>query len=228
MRSNIKILDFSGINIYLIKTKSGYILIDNGYPKLREKLIKSLKNAGVNKNNLTLIINTHGDHDHAGNALFLRTTFNSKIAMHIEDLNMVTEGNQDYNRKEKADFFAFKFKLMSLMGKFFDSGKFDLYTPDIIIDENLDLSTYGLDAKTIHLPGHSKGSIGVLTKNGDLFCGDLIYNFFKPEFLFIDNINDAKQSIEKLKNLNIKTVYPGHGKPFLFKEFINKFYNKEF
>jgi glyoxylase-like metal-dependent hydrolase (beta-lactamase superfamily II) len=33
-------------------------------------------------------------------------------------------------------------------------------------------------------------------------------------FSFIDNMADFRASIEKLKNLNIKTVYPGHGKPF--------------
>ncbi len=80
---------------------------------------------------------------------------------------------------------------------------------------------FGFDAKILELPGHSKGSIGVLTGNGDLFCGDLLMNMLKPDTHFmIDDYADFTSSIEKLKKLDIKTVYPGHGKPFPFEQYI--------
>jgi glyoxylase-like metal-dependent hydrolase (beta-lactamase superfamily II) len=223
----IAIIEMGGVNCYLIKTKTGHIMIDTGYPAKCQGVEKCIRNASCDPESLKLIIITHGDHDHAGNSAYLRDKFDAKIAMHIDDIGMVENGDQDYNRKDKADYFAFKFKLMSLMSVFFSTDKFTKYSPDIIIDETFDLSSYGLNAQIIHLPGHSKGSIGLLTNSGELFCGDLIYNFFKPEFLYIDDLKAAKSSIEKLKSKNVKKVYSGHGKPFFFNEFLEKYYNKK-
>jgi glyoxylase-like metal-dependent hydrolase (beta-lactamase superfamily II) len=42
-----------------------------------------------------------------------------------------------------------------------------------------------------------------------------MFNIFKPGLHpYIDDLAAAKRSAEKLKKLDIKTVYPGHGKPF--------------
>jgi len=87
----------------------------------------------------------------------------------------------------------------------------------LTIDETFDLSIYDLDAQILYIPGHTKGSIGVLTVDGNLFCGDLYMNMIKPDIqFFIDDLTAAKESLNKLKSLTIKTVYPGHGKPFQY------------
>ena len=101
------------------------------------------------------------------------------------------------------------------MSFFIKPGKFETFKPDLKLDEGYDLSSYGFDAQVLHLPGHSKGSVGILTNDGDLFCGDLFYNMgmFIPLVPYIDDLADFNASIEKLKKLNIKTIYPGHGKP---------------
>ena len=56
----------------------------------------------------------------------------------------------------------------------FGFGKSERFTPDFYLDEGDDLSDYGFDARVLHIPGHSKGSIGILAAGGDLFCGDLL------------------------------------------------------
>jgi hypothetical protein len=48
----------------------------------------------------------------------------------------------------------------------------------------------------------SKGSIGDLTDNGDLFCGDMFYH--NPGFCFIDDMKDHQASVAKLKSLNVQ------------------------
>jgi hydroxyacylglutathione hydrolase len=65
------------------------------------------------------------------------------------------------------------------------------------------------------LPGHSKGSISLLTASGDLFCGDLFENSKAPALnSLMDDPAAARASLETLKSLQIKTVYPAHGRPF--------------
>ena len=40
---------------------------------------------------------------------------------------------------------------------------------DLYVEDGYDLSAHGLAAQVVHIPGHSSGSIGVLTAAGDLF-----------------------------------------------------------
>jgi hydroxyacylglutathione hydrolase len=54
------------------------------------------------------------------------------------------------------------------------------FRPDFYVEEGDDFSEYGFDAQVLLIRGHSKGSIGILTAGGDLFCGDLLENLKKP------------------------------------------------
>jgi hydroxyacylglutathione hydrolase len=215
----IKTIAFGGVNCYLLSIDSSFLLIDTGFSKNRVDIEKGLESAGCKLGNLRLILLTHGDFDHSGNAAYLRGKFNAKIAMHSADKGMVEKGDLFYNRN--ANF------LMRIMGKivlFFVRGslkKEDRFTPDMYVDDDDDLSKFGLDAKVIHIPGHSAGSIGVLTNAGDLFCGDLLENTKEPaKNSLIADKKAFEASVEKLKQLKIDTVYPGHGEPFQIEQFM--------
>jgi len=66
-------------------------------------------------------------------------------------------------------------------------------------------------------------SIGFLTSKGDLFCEDLLEKIKEPaKFSPIENHDEYNESIEKLKQYRIKTVYPGHGKPFPLEVLLKK------
>ena len=219
MLPEIKTITFSGVNCYLLTIGTGYLLIDTGYSKNRVDIEKELEHAGCKPETLKLIVLTHGDFDHTGNAAYLREKYGTKIAMHSYDEGMVEKGDLFYNRN--ANF------LMRVMGKimlpFLGGGlkKTDRFTPDMYIDDGYDFSEFGLDAKVIYLPGHSKGSIGILTSGGDLFCGDLLENTKKPaKNSLIADKEAFGASVEKLKQLKLHTVYPGHGEPFPMEQFI--------
>jgi glyoxylase-like metal-dependent hydrolase (beta-lactamase superfamily II) len=224
MSKGIKIIDVGGVNCYLLEADDGFVLIDTGFSAkcmfLDEVLKKALNKPGEIPKKLKLVILTHGDSDHAGNCKFLRENYGAKIAVHFEDSMMVENGDMSWNRKSKPDKISFTFRLVTLA--FGKNSVFDTFKPDIYLQDGQNLAEFGLSAKVIHLPGHSKGSIGVLTNEGDLFCGDLIYNF--AGFSYIDNLEDFNESINKLKKLDINNLYPGHGKPFSISCF-NKKYN---
>lgn len=211
MSSNIKTINLGGVNCYLAICPDGFILIDAGFSGRRATLLKELEASGCRPGNLKLVLITHGDADHAGSAAYLRDMYGAKIAMHADDAGMVERGDMSWNRKAKPDRMSLIMKVMaSVMSKFAKSGRFEKFTPDLLVEDGFDLSEYGLDATVLHLPGHSKGSIGILTKDGDLYCGDLFYNM--PGFKFVDNQADHDESIRKLKGLTVHKIYPGHGK----------------
>ena len=199
------------VNCYLIKTRNGFFLIDTGMPNKRKPIQKDIENAGCYPGDLKLIILTHGDVDHAGNAAYFRKQFGAKIAMHPEDMGMVERGDMYAGRKSGNILIKF------FLNRFFSIKEPDRFTPDLTIEDGYDFSSFGFESRALHLPGHTRGSIAVLTSEGILFCGDLLDNLTKPgRFSLIDNPIEAQNSIKKLQTLNIKMVYPGHGKPFPF------------
>ena len=203
------------INCYLVRTGNGFIVIDTGRTNKRKVIQKELESADCHPGNLKLIVLTHGDFDHCGNAAYLRKKFGSQIAIHKDDSGMVEHGDMLWNRSKQNILTRIIFKL------FFRLSKSDRFKPDLYIDERYDFSEYGFDAKVLEIPGHSQGSIGILTTDGELFCGDLLANVGKPDiWSIIDDSDAAYASIEKLKSLQINTVYPGHGQPFLMELFM--------
>ena len=197
------------VNCYLVRTGDGFVLIDTGRTNKRGAIEKELESAGCQPGNLRLIVLTHGDFDHCGNAAYLREKFGAHIAMHRDDSGMVERGDMLWNRNKQNILFRVIFKL------FIRLSKSDRFKPDLFIDEGYDFSGYGFDARVLDIPGHSKGSISILTASGDLFCGDLLANVDKPDiWSIIDDSVAAHDSVEKLRSLQINTVYPGHGQPF--------------
>jgi hydroxyacylglutathione hydrolase len=219
--SDIKTISYGSVNCYLIKIGSSFILIDTGLPNKRSELEKELQSAGCRPENLKLIILTHGDYDHAGNADYLRKQYAVKIAMHREDWGRVERGDWNWGLKAKPDKFPLMYRVMSF---FIRPGKFDSFKPDIYVEDGQSLLAYGCEAQVLHLPGHTRGSIGILTAAAALFCGDLMDNMRKPDLeFFIDDLKAAQASITKLRNLKVTTVYPGHGKSFSWEQFLNNY-----
>ncbi|MFT4143969.1 MAG: MBL fold metallo-hydrolase [Mobilitalea sp.] len=228
-------IDLNGVNCYLSKDKNGFILFDTGghlvmdkqFTNRRELLLKELEAAGCTDNNLNLIVLTHGDSDHSCNAAYLRKYFKTKIAMNACDRKLVEEPTlQQWMESYQYDsvelqqrFLQYKEIITKVTQKILD--EFERFSPDILLEDGFDLSDYGFDAKVIHLPGHTPGSIAIVTRDGKLISGDTFENTEIPGPA--PNADDFQQltlSINSLKHLSINTVYPGHGNPFNFKELV--------
>lgn len=200
------------VNCYLVKTAVGFILIDTGSPNQRKALQQEIEAAGCKPGDLKLIAITHGDFDHIGNAAYLRKVYKAPIALHPDDSGMAEYGNMFWNRKSGG---AFLRAISSLIPKLFGFGPEERFHPDLALQDGETLTSYGLDAQVHLLGGHSKGSIGILTNQGDLFCGDLIDNTKQPMLSSImDDHETAISSLRKLHTHEVRKVFPGHGKPF--------------
>lgn len=206
-------LHLGKVNCYLISTGSAFFLIDSGNSFNRQEIAQTLTAAGCRPGDLKLIVITHGDFDHTGSAAALRREFGARIAIHANDAGMAELGDMFYHRKQSQPLIGAAAALM------FGFRKAHRFTPDILLAEGYDLSEYGLVATIILIPGHSSGSIGILTAEGDLFCGDLLENNRTPMInSLIDDLPAAQASVERLKALPIRIIYPGHGKPFTLDE----------
>jgi glyoxylase-like metal-dependent hydrolase (beta-lactamase superfamily II) len=207
-------LKFSSVNCYLIKTDAGFYLVDTGMSNNRQQLEAELEHLGCQPGDLNLILITHGDFDHTGNAVYLRKKFGSQICMHAEDMGMLENGDMFYHRKFDNRI------IRGLMRAFLPLKKENRGHPDFYLEDEASLLAHGLDATVYCTPGHSSGSICILTCTGELFCGDLFTSARgKGELNSMMYDKEAgAASLERLKSRSINRVYPGHGKPFPWEE----------
>jgi glyoxylase-like metal-dependent hydrolase (beta-lactamase superfamily II) len=216
---NITTIELTFVNAFLVRVHDGFILIDTGLAMHWEKLEKELMSADCLPDKLKLVIVTHGDLDHVGNCAKLQEKYKCKIAMHKDDSLMVENG---LLLKRKAR--SLTAKVFSIIRRLFRRKfTFDKFKPDVYLSEGQNLNEYGFNAKVLHIPGHTKGSIGILTDDGNLFAGDTFTNKRKPEIAnYIENHLELENSINRLKKMNIKMIYPGHGKPFEMEQLARK------
>jgi Zn-dependent hydrolases, including glyoxylases len=229
MEQEIIQIDLDGVNCYLGKSEKGFILFDTGGPLVmdkkyrnrRQELLAKLEAAGCRPGNLNAIVLTHGDNDHVTNAAYLREKYHTIIAMHEADLELVnhlTFEKMMESFRYRSPFLTFLFgllkkKLQKITAKQLE--EFTMFQPDVILKDGDSLISYGFLAKVLHLPGHTPGSIGILTDAGDIISGDIWANIKKP--VMAPNASDFKKlgnSIDRLMTLPIKKIYPGHGSPF--------------
>lgn len=229
MKQEIIRIDLKAVNCYLGKEDDNFILFDTGGHTIFDKtftdrcevLMNKLARFGCKPGNLKLVLLTHGDIDHVANAVYIKEKYQTKIAMHACDLQLVSSLSiekmmQSFNFRSivlKIIFQIMKKSIKKISSKILSD--FKPFKPDILMNEGDSLLKYGFSAKVLHIPGHTEGSIGVLTENSDLIAGDIFTNIKKPSIA--PNAADFKmlaKSVEKLKNMNINTIYPGHGLPF--------------
>lgn len=181
MKQEIIQIDLGGVNCYLLKSDNGFILIDSGGHLIMDKefsnrlnlLEQELENNGCTPENIKLILLTHGDNDHVCNAAYLRDKYKTKIALHKADCYLVAHLNiNDFMHSFHYRSIIFKIVFLLMRNTILNVSiktveDFSAFTPDILIDDNFCLSDFGFDGEVIHVPGHTPGSVVILTKDND-------------------------------------------------------------
>ena len=214
MEQQIIRINLGFVNAYLLQAADGFILLDTGIGDVWTRLESELLSLGCLPERLKLVILTHGDMDHAGNCKKLQQKYGVSIAVHQGDLGMVSTG---ISKSRSANTLAGRLMTWMAARMKDTSGCFE---PNLYLEDGQSLQEFGLDATVIHTPGHTPGSIAVLTAAGDLIVGDTLSNRRKPQTAdLFENEQQLKASLSKLRSLQARMVYPGHGKPFSFDQF---------
>ncbi|MGB0863430.1 MAG: MBL fold metallo-hydrolase [Saprospiraceae bacterium] len=212
-------LTYSMTNIHVIQSNGKVFLIDAGYAKNANNIIKGLSKMGIDIKDVDGIIVSHGHSDHAGSAKFFQETYQIPIIAGKGDVLMLKAGKNA------------PFKTTSQYARFiekFIKHTFPPVTPDIQIEKEYDLNELGINGKIIPMSGHTKGSLVILIDDM-AFVGDMMrsatFNKKSPKtHLFHENIELAQKNIETiLKNKNIATFYIGHGGPLSRKRVVEYF-----
>lgn len=205
----IKLGGISG-NVYLVKSEGSFVLIDTGVSFKRSELEKKLEDYQCIPGMLKCILLTHGDFDHSGNALYLSKKYNCPLGIHKNDAVVLKTGDMFVNRKKNNKVVGFLVKKIIGIKPFI---------PDFYLEDSQDLNEYGFDGFLIHTPGHSPGSVCLITAARECFCGDLFENIKIPQLnSIVDDLNEMKNSAKKVLKYNCEILYPGHGNAFKINE----------
>lgn len=203
---NIYVKRFLYFNLYVIKGKSGDILIDTGFIGIKRPLKKWLSQF-----NIKLVILTHAHVDHTWNVAYLKELYNCDVAIGIDDI--VNLDNSNINSKPTTKRLGLWCKFMNLGMKKLNARKFDV---DIKLKDNQIIRRYGLELRIISLPGHTNGSIGVLYKDY-LFVGDALVNRWNGVEIAFQNqdCEEALLSYERILELKPNIIFLGHDREII-------------
>ena len=216
---------------YLAGMSNGFFIIDNGTIAIDtgsdyndDTFLDVCKENGIDPKVISLIIITHGHVDHFINAERMRVETGAPILCHKEAESSMVNGLEPYvlGRTEEGSTILERQAIEGPPCEYIPK-----VVPDIVWEGNeFDLSSWGVQGKIIHTPGHSKCSTAIFLESGDVFVGDTILEQPDtqkgglPYFTYsIGNDDEIFSSVEKILD-KAKVIYSGHGGPFTKEEII--------
>ncbi len=178
-------------NSYLIDntdsdSEYNYILVDTGTGQSDSNLFTNIREIGIEPEDIDLIVNTHCHYDHVGGNDFFP---NAKIAIHKVDAIALRDPDSELT-------------VSSLFGAIVR--KHDV---DIELEEGDKIANFEI----LNTPGHTKGGISLY--DGEiLISGDTIFSNGGVGRMDIGGSPiDMKESLMRLKELDVEYLLPGHG-----------------
>lgn len=192
------------VNCYVLEENGNAVLVDTGKTEHRKELEEKLCGFPIK-----LIVLTHAHFDHCQNADYFSKLFHVPIAMNRKDTDLIQDQmNEELSAKTIPGRIVLKVSLASFRKVAMK------FVPSIFLEDGDRLEQYGISARVISLPGHTKGSVGIDCGEAGVIVGDALMNMFYPtvSMLYGDR-SRMLQSAEKITRLGNVLVYFGHGKP---------------
>ena len=165
----------------------------------------------IDPKEIKLIVINHAHFDHVGALKDIKELTGAKVLVHKKEAEYIRKG---VSAPAKPLNFRNKI-LMKFLPKSFIY--FDPVEPDIVIKDDYPLQDYGVDAKVIHTPGHTAGTLSIITAKGNVFIGCSVHSFplrLKPGLPTVaTDIDQVISSWERILEEGAKKLHSSHGKP---------------
>lgn len=208
---SVEWIRYGAVNCYLLSGSGGSILADACNPSDAARIYSRIK-----EKNVRLIVLTHGHPDHIGAACDLARKLHVPIAMSSKDAALLEAPD---GRKLYSHTFFGRLLVLSA-GRSLRTKTVVRLVPDIWLEDGQDLTEYGVEVRVISLPGHTEGSLGLLTCEKDFIVGDALFHIIRPTAaLLYEDREQMEKSIWRVLDSGAGYLYPGHGSPFPVEKF---------
>lgn len=198
-------------NCYLVRGEGGTVLIDPGPPGSGATVIAKATEAGVKLEDVRLILVSHGHLDHYGAAAEVQAWCEAPVAAYQSEVAFSQDRRNALPPAQtlRGSLMRWFYLLWAPMARFVP------LDAQVFLEDGASLESYGVAARMLLVPGHSPGSLAMITAEGDAFVGDLFVNYAVPsQPIYMADREAWQESCERLRALNPRMVYVGHGEPF--------------
>jgi hydroxyacylglutathione hydrolase len=211
------------VNAFIVRGQRS-IIVDTGIPGYEGKILKAMDEKGIKPADISLILITHGHHDHYGSAVALKKKTGAPVAIHKADSEPLKTGVNPALIPIGATG-----KIMVGLSKMIKMNATNGIDADILIEGEMDLTPYGIAGRVVPTPGHTRGSVSIFLDGGCALIGDLIFGGFvrkrAPGFPYFGYDNqEIYRSIQKVLDFDPKIIYAGHGGPFTASDVRRRFF----
>jgi len=186
------------------------ILVDTGMPGDEQRIVKALRDLGIEPESLSLIVITHAHRDHTGGLAALREMTGAPVAVHDLEAGVLKEGID-------APIVPNGLIARVLVSLIRAPKPLPGVTADLTIREPLDLRNYGVNGEIVPTPGHTPGSISLVLPNGEAIIGDLVMRGLSPRPalpLLATSEDEVRESLQELIARGVTRFLAAHGGPF--------------
>jgi glyoxylase-like metal-dependent hydrolase (beta-lactamase superfamily II) len=215
-------LNLGTTTVYLLKGRDGYLMVDTGYAQDYDAFREGLARLGIALDEIKTLLLTHGHDDHAGFAARVLAATGARVIAHRDAAPALRRGRMTPKgiRFLNARVFVLATLNMLVVQRGFNYPPVPLDAGAILLDGDDDdvLRRLGFDARVMTTPGHTPGSISVVTDRGDVLCGDAVMSFLpitgaRLRPIFLSDREAVFASWRKMLDRGATTIYPAHGPP---------------
>lgn len=205
--------------VHLLAGAAGFLLVDAGLRGRARLFFKALRAWGIPPEAVRLILVTHVHHDHVGSLAPIAARCGARVAVSALEAPLLSRGAlplpPGLNPAARLAIGLAR-RYQRLLRRHLAYPPVDA---DIRLADDTPLEPWGFAARVLATPGHTAGSLTVLTTDGQACVGDLAVNLrpggrgpFLPPFG--DSRIQILESWARLRQAGADVFRPAHGRPF--------------
>ena len=201
MHANLYFIGSEAVSVHLLETAQGLVLIDTGYPSMREQILENIEALHFSVQDICAIFHTHGHIDHFGNTQELAAISRAKTYISRID-NAILTGELDLSWAKELH--------LEPIPPFSCDGE---------IEDGQVFSFGDTSIRFVHTPGHTEGTMSLIITLCDqtiaAMHGGIGMNSMRSDFLKQYGLSFAcrerfKDSLEKLAGEHVDLVLGNH------------------
>ena len=201
MHANLYFIGCEAVSVHLLDTEKGLVLIDTGYPDMRDLILGNIRKMGFDPKDICAIFHSHGHIDHYANTQELvrlsgATTYISAID------NDILNGTLDLSWAKELGL-----------------ARIEPFSCDVLLEDGQVFDFGNTTIRCVHTPGHTAGVMSFIVTLSDgtvaAMHGGIGMNSMKADFLRAYGLSFAcrqqfKEGLHRLASERVDLVMGNH------------------